>query len=41
MTDYSFLLAWNLDQEIFKKEKNNFSTKGKWITHIPQIRVIK
>ena len=40
-TDYCLLLAWNLKDEIFEKEKNNFSLKGNWITHIPFAQVIK
>ena len=40
MPDYCFLLAWNHSKEIFKKEKNNFSVKGEWITHIPEAKII-
>ena len=40
LPDYCFLGAWNHSDEIFKKEKNNFSVNGKWITHVPEARVI-
>lgn len=39
LPDYCFLLAWNHKNEILKKEKNNFSKNGKWITHIPKIKI--
>ena len=37
--DYSLLLAWNHQEEILKKEKNKFSKKGKWIIHLPKIKI--
>ena len=40
LPDYCFLLAWNLEQEILEKEKNNFSKVGKWITHIPKVKIL-
>ena len=40
LPDYCFLGAWNLKEEILNKEKNNFSTKGKWISHVPQVHVL-
>jgi len=40
-TDYCFLLAWNLKDEIFDKEKDNFSINGQWITHIPTAQILK
>ena len=40
LPNYCFLGAWNHSDEIFKKEKNNFSINGKWITHVPEARVI-
>ena len=40
LPDYCFLGAWNHAKEIFKKEKNNFSSKGKWITHTPDPKMI-
>lgn len=35
MPDLCFLGAWNHKDEIFLKEKDFFSKKGKWFTHIP------
>ena len=40
MPNYCFLLAWNLKEEILNKEIDNFSKKGKWITHIPKIKIL-
>ena len=40
MPNYCFLLAWNLKEEILNKEIDNFSNKGKWITHIPKIKIL-
>ena len=40
LPDFCFLGAWNHTAEIFNKEKNNFSIKGKWITHIPNVSVV-
>ena len=40
LPDYCFLLAWNLKKEILNKEKNNFSTKGKWISHVPHVHIL-
>lgn len=38
--DYAFLGAWNFLDEIKKKEKNFLSRGGKFITHVPKVRVI-
>ena len=38
--NYSLLLAWNHQHEIFKKEKNHFSKVGKWIVHLPKLKII-
>jgi len=27
-------------EEILNKEKNNFSTKGKWISHVPHVHIL-
>ena len=40
LPDYCFLGAWNLKEEILNKEKNNFSTKGKWISHVPHVHIL-
>ena len=39
--DYAFLLAWNHLEEIMEKEKNFHNAGGKWITHIPEVRIIR
>ena len=38
--DYAFLGAWNFSQEIMEKEKNYLDRGGKFITHVPRVRVI-
>jgi methylation protein EvaC len=38
--DYAFLGAWNLKEEIFKKEKRYIKNGGKFITHVPFPRII-
>ena len=38
--DICFLGAWNHSNEIFIKEKNNFSLNGKWMTHTPDAMFI-
>ena len=38
--DYCFLGAWNFKDEIFKKEKEFISNGGKFITHIPEVKII-
>lgn len=37
--DYFFLSAWNHSQEIISKEKKYIKNGGKWITHVPQVKV--
>ena len=39
--DYYFLFAWNHIDEILKKEKKFLKRGGKFITHIPNVRIIK
>ena len=39
--DYAFLGAWNFKKEIFKKEKKFLRKGGKFITHIPNPKIIK
>ena len=39
--DYIFLGAWNFKSEIFNKEKNYIKTGGKFITHIPNAKILK
>ena len=38
--DYVFLGAWNLKEEIFKKERRYIKNGGKFITHIPFPRIV-
>ena len=40
MVDYAFLGAWNFKKEILNKEKNYLKKGGKFITHIPKIKII-
>ena len=39
--DYCFLGAWNFIDEIMKKENNFLKSGGKFITHIPKLRIIE
>ena len=38
--DYVFLGAWNFKKEIFDKEKKFIKNGGKFITHVPEPRII-
>ena len=38
--DYAFLGAWNFKKEIFKKETNFIKRGGKFITHVPKVRIV-
>ena len=38
--DYFFLSAWNHKNEIFNKEKKYKKNGGKWIVHVPKVKVI-
>lgn len=38
--DYAFLFAWNHAEEIMEKERGYLANGGKWITHVPETRVI-
>lgn len=38
--DYAFLGAWNFKREIMNKEKRFIKNGGKFITHVPRVRVI-
>ena len=39
--DYAFLGAWNFAKEIMEKEKLFIKNGGKFITHVPEIKIIK
>jgi SAM-dependent methyltransferase len=38
--DYAVLLAWNHADEIMANEKEYVAAGGKWIVHVPEVRVI-
>ncbi len=38
--DYAFLLAWNHIDEIMQKEIEFTQNGGKWISHVPEVRII-
>jgi methylation protein EvaC len=38
--DYAVLLAWNHAEEIMAKEKEYVSAGGKWIVHVPEVKVL-
>lgn len=38
--DYVILFAWNHEQEIFEKEKDLEKRGGKWISFVPEVRVL-
>ena len=38
--DYAFLGAWNFKKEIIQKEKDFIKNGGKFITHVPNVKII-
>ena len=38
--DFAILFAWNHSEEIMAKEKEYMARGGRWITHVPEVRVI-
>ena len=38
--DYAFLGAWNFEKEIVQKEKSFLKRGGKFIVHVPKVRII-
>ena len=38
--DYAVLLAWNHAGEIMAKEKEYVAAGGKWIVHVPEVKVL-
>jgi 2-polyprenyl-3-methyl-5-hydroxy-6-metoxy-1,4-benzoquinol methylase len=38
--DYALLLAWNHAEEIMAKEKEYVAAGGKWIVHVPEVKVL-
>ena len=39
--DYAYLGAWNFKKEIINKEKEYLKRGGRFITHVPQVKIIK
>ena len=39
--DYFYLGAWNYKKEILNKEKEHLNNGGKFITHIPNVDILK
>ena len=37
--DVAVLFAWNHQDEILEKEKKFTESGGKWITHVPEVKV--
>lgn len=38
--DYAVLFAWNHAEEIMAKEKEFMAAGGKWIVHVPEVKVL-
>ncbi len=38
--DYSFLFAWNHAEEIMSKEVEYTNSGGKWIVHVPKVKIL-
>ena len=38
--DYAFLGAWNFKKEILNKEKKFIKRGGKFITHVPEVKIL-
>ncbi|MFA6014042.1 MAG: class I SAM-dependent methyltransferase [Gallionellaceae bacterium] len=38
--DYAILFAWNHAEEIMAKEKEFMAAGGKWIVHVPEVKVL-
>jgi 2-polyprenyl-3-methyl-5-hydroxy-6-metoxy-1,4-benzoquinol methylase len=38
--DYAVLFAWNHAEEIMAKEKDFMAAGGKWIVHVPEVKVL-
>ena len=38
--DYAFLGAWNFKREILNKEKKFIKRGGKFITHVPEVKIL-
>ena len=39
--DYAYLGAWNFKKEIMNKEKDYLKRGGRFITHVPRVKIIK
>jgi len=38
--DYAFIFAWNHMDEVMEKEKDFIALGGKWITHVPKVKIL-
>ena len=38
--DYAVLFAWNHAEEIMAKEKAFMAAGGRWIVHVPEVRLL-
>jgi methylation protein EvaC len=38
--DFAFLFAWNHAEEVMAKERAFVKAGGKWITHVPKVRIL-
>jgi methylation protein EvaC len=38
--DYAVLFAWNHAEEIMAKESEFMAAGGKWIVHVPDVKVL-
>jgi methylation protein EvaC len=38
--DYAILFAWNHAEEIMAKEREFTAAGGKWIVHVPEVKVL-
>ena len=38
--DYAVLFAWNHAEEIMAKEQSYMQNGGKWILHVPEVKVL-
>ena len=39
--DYAYLGAWNFKKEIMNKEKGYLKRGGRFITHVPKVKIYK
>ena len=39
--DYAYLGAWNFKKELMSKEKEYLKRGGRFIAHVPQVKIIR